>query len=100
MEICDGGSRMVCDHGSQAFRGPIRLPQLGEDPDGIRPRSTGRRRRPGQCRRQSVEHRVTAELPGLEERDVEVLLQDGVLTVRGERKIESDNRHRGVRSTL
>ncbi len=47
-----------------------------------------------------MEHRVTAELPGLEERDVEVLLQDGVLTVRGERKIESDNRHRGVRSTL
>ncbi len=40
------------------------------------------------------EYRVTAELPGLEERDVEVLLQDGLLTVRGEKKIESENRHR------
>ncbi len=30
----------------------------------------------------------------MEERDVEVLLQDGLLTVRGEKKIESENRHR------
>jgi HSP20 family protein len=36
------------------------------------------------------EYRVTVELPGLEERDVEVLLQDGVLTVRGEKKLESE----------
>src|SRR6266404_1709003 len=40
------------------------------------------------------EYRVTAELPGLEERDVEVLLQDGVLTVRGEKRLESENRNR------
>jgi HSP20 family protein len=40
------------------------------------------------------EYRVTAELPGLQERDVEVLLQDGLLTVRGEKKIESENRNR------
>lgn len=39
------------------------------------------------------EYRVTAELPGLEERDVEVLLQDGLLTVRGEKKIESESRN-------
>ena len=36
------------------------------------------------------EYRVTAELPGLEERHVEVLLQDGVLTVRGEKKVEKE----------
>ncbi len=36
------------------------------------------------------EFRVTAELPGLDERDVEVLLQDGILTVRGEKKVESE----------
>jgi HSP20 family protein len=41
-----------------------------------------------------TEYRVTAELPGLEERDVEVLLQDGLLSVRGEKKIESENRNR------
>jgi HSP20 family protein len=40
------------------------------------------------------EYRVTAELPGLEERDVEVLLQEGLLTVRGEKKLESENRNR------
>ena len=40
------------------------------------------------------EYRITAELPGLEERDVDVLLQDGVLTVRGEKKSESENRNR------
>jgi HSP20 family protein len=40
------------------------------------------------------EYRVTAELPGLEERDVEVLLQDGLLAIRGEKKLESENRHR------
>ncbi len=38
--------------------------------------------------------KVTAELPGLEERDLEVLLQDGVLTFRGEKKIESENGNR------
>jgi HSP20 family protein len=37
------------------------------------------------------EYRVTAELPGLEERDVEVLLQDGVLSVRGEKRIEKES---------
>jgi len=36
------------------------------------------------------EYRVTAELPGLEERDVEVLLHDGVLTVRGEKRVEKE----------
>jgi len=40
------------------------------------------------------EYRVTAELPGLEERDVEVLLQDGVLTVRGEKKLETEAQNR------
>ena len=40
------------------------------------------------------EYRVTAELPGIEERDVEVRLQDGVLTLRGEKKVESESRNR------
>jgi HSP20 family protein len=35
------------------------------------------------------EYRVTAELPGLEEKDVEVLMQDGVLTLRGEKRAET-----------
>ena len=40
------------------------------------------------------EYRVTAELPGLEERDVEVLVQDGLLTVRGEKKLETEAQNR------
>lgn len=36
------------------------------------------------------EYLVTAELPGLEEREVEVLFQDGVLTIRGEKKLEKE----------
>ena len=41
------------------------------------------------------EVRVTAEVPGLGEKDVEVLAQDGVLTIRGEKKSESEDRRRG-----
>jgi HSP20 family protein len=37
------------------------------------------------------EVRVTAELPGLNEKDVEVSLSDGMLTIKGEKKSESDN---------
>ncbi len=32
------------------------------------------------------EIKVTAEVPGLEEKDIEVLLDDGVLTLRGEKR--------------
>jgi HSP20 family protein len=40
------------------------------------------------------EIRVTAEVPGLEEKDIEVLLEDGVLTLRGERKAETEDQDR------
>lgn len=35
-----------------------------------------------------------AEVPGLEENDVEVLLEDGVLTLRGEKKSETEDKDR------
>ena len=38
--------------------------------------------------------RVTAEVPGLEERDMEVLLDDGALTLRGEKRSETEDRDR------
>ena len=38
--------------------------------------------------------RVTAELPGLEEKDVEVTLDDDVLTLRGEKRAESEDKER------
>jgi HSP20 family protein len=33
---------------------------------------------------------MTAELPGVDEKDVDVILADGMLTVRGEKKTERD----------
>lgn len=41
------------------------------------------------------EVRVTAELPGMNEKDVELTVQDGMLTIRGEKKSESEDRDRG-----
>lgn len=40
------------------------------------------------------EVRVSAELPGLEEKDVEAVMEDGVLTLRGERKSEVEDKAR------
>lgn len=37
---------------------------------------------------------VTAELPGLDEKDVEVQLANGMLMIRGEKKIESEDKDR------
>lgn len=37
---------------------------------------------------------VVAELPGVEEKDVEVLLADDSLTLRGEKRLEHDDRRR------
>jgi len=41
------------------------------------------------------EIRITAELPGLDEKDVELTLEDGVLTLRGEKKSEVEDKDRG-----
>ena len=38
------------------------------------------------------EIRVTAEVPGLEEKDIEVLLEDGVLTLKGEKRSETEDK--------
>lgn len=40
------------------------------------------------------EIRVTAELPGLEEKDVEITLDDDVLTLRGEKRSENEDKNR------
>jgi HSP20 family protein len=37
---------------------------------------------------------VTAEIPGLDEKDVEVLLQDNVLTLKGEKRSEAEDKDR------
>jgi HSP20 family protein len=39
---------------------------------------------------------VTADLPGLEEKDVDIHLADGVLTISGEKKTESDDKERRI----
>src|SRR3954470_10884978 len=40
--------------------------------------------------------RISAELPGLDEKDVEVLVDDDVLTIRGEKKSETQDQERRV----
>ncbi len=40
--------------------------------------------------------RVEAELPGMDEKDVDITLHNGILTIRGERLSASDDRHRRV----
>jgi HSP20 family protein len=37
---------------------------------------------------------IAAELPGMEEKDVEVLLNDGALVIRGEKKSETQDKER------
>ena len=41
------------------------------------------------------EVRITAELPGLDEKDVEISVEEGVLTLRGEKKAEVEDKDRG-----
>ena len=49
-----------------------------------------------------TEVHVAAELPGIEEKDIEVTVAEGVLTIRGEKKVEMEekdnNYHRVERS--
>ena len=40
------------------------------------------------------EVRVSAELPGMDEKDIEVLVDNDVLTIRGEKKSESEDQGR------
>jgi HSP20 family protein len=40
------------------------------------------------------EIKVTAEVPGLEEKDIEVLLNDGVLTLKGEKRSETEDKEK------
>lgn len=40
------------------------------------------------------ESRVTAEVPGLEEKDIEVPLEDGVLTLKGQKRSETEDKDR------
>ncbi|MBX5152163.1 molecular chaperone Hsp20 [Rhizobium sp. L9] len=38
--------------------------------------------------------KVTAEVPGLEEKDIEVFLNDGVLTLKGEKRSETEDKEK------
>jgi HSP20 family protein len=41
------------------------------------------------------EVRIAAELPGLDEKDVELCIEEGVLTLRGEKRADVEDRDRG-----
>lgn len=40
---------------------------------------------------------IKAELPGIEEKDVEIQIENGVLTIQGERKAEKETEEKGFR---
>lgn len=42
------------------------------------------------------ELKVEAELPGMDEKDLELLLDNGVLTLRGEKKSETEDKNRRI----
>jgi HSP20 family protein len=43
------------------------------------------------------EYRITAELPGLDDKDIDVSLREGVLTLKGEKRSESSGDRNGGR---
>jgi HSP20 family protein len=44
-----------------------------------------------------IEIEITAELPGLEEKDVQINLSDNLLTIRGEKKAEKEQKDKNYR---
>ena len=42
---------------------------------------------------------ITAELPGLEDKDVEIILENEVLVIQGEKKSDKDEKERNYRLT-
>ena len=44
-------------------------------------------------------YEVSADVPGVDPKDIDVCLEDGVLTVKGERKAESQNEGQGYTRT-
>jgi HSP20 family protein len=43
------------------------------------------------------EIQISAEMPGLERKDVEISVEDNMLTVRGEKKVEDQQKDKNVR---
>ena len=41
------------------------------------------------------EIRITADVPGMSDKDIEILVEDGLLTLRGEKKSETEDKDRG-----
>ena len=40
-------------------------------------------------------YEIKAELPGMDEKDINLSLEDGLLTISGEKKSESEDKHKG-----
>lgn len=40
---------------------------------------------------------ITTELPGMDEKDIEINVADGMLTIRGEKKLEKDEKRKNYR---
>ncbi|MBL8672901.1 MAG: Hsp20/alpha crystallin family protein [Alphaproteobacteria bacterium] len=69
------------------FRGTASFPALGAMPVTLSPRVD--------VKETDKAIEVTAEIPGVDQKDVEVELADGALTIRGEKKAESKKEEKG-----
>jgi HSP20 family protein len=88
------GRRMPAPQGVRSFSWDLgEFDRLFEDawgvPSGFQPRVD--------VAESETEYRITAELPGLEEKDFEIALESGVLTLKGEKRSERDESSHGYR---
>src|SRR6266567_90639 len=49
----------------------------------------------GYLRNQDKEIKVSAEIPGVEPKDIDVSVEDGILTIKGEKKYEREEKEKG-----
>jgi HSP20 family protein len=83
--------RLFDDFGRGWGWSPIRSPMFGMEPFGGRERSWARAPVVDVTEREN-EYEVTAELPGMQEKDIELTVSDDVLTIKGEKKEEKEEK--------
>jgi HSP20 family protein len=72
---------------------PFRSPMFGMEPFGRRELTWGRAPVVDVAEREN-EYEITAELPGMEEKDIELTVSDDVLKIKGERKEEKEEKNK------
>jgi HSP20 family protein len=85
--------RLFDDFGRGWGWSPFRSPMFGMEPFRGRELTWGRAPIVDVAEREN-EYEITAELPGMEEKDIDLTVSDGVLTIKGERKEEKEEKNK------